>query len=372
MPRLTQTATIETPSGSVRASPTLDMLNAMYFTSLVPQMEGVDGWPAQLRREMAPDLLAELDALYEYPAGDPGVMGIFGDNLFAHPSSGAISIRLIPTSLDAARRIGDRSGTRHPGPDLPDDLPLSGGRRPRRIRRPPTARSCGAPVRSLDDRDAHSIMAVYDHPAELRERMADLIERFYTEHYRHGDGQRLPALERSAARRIARRRNADPDQLATKLTGKQNRAWRRGCAGPVRAAVFTPSLDMGPVQLLRDRRRYPRPFLPTGAGIPRDGAVEAEETSLARVYKALGDEQRLRILRMLRDREMYAQEIVERTGLHQSVVSRHLQFMRAVGLLQSRKQNNMKFFSLNPAARDMLSGTLALFDAAAPSLKEAP
>ena len=88
---------------------------------------------------------------------------------------------------------------------------------------------------------------------------------------------------------------------------------------------------------------------------------------MARLYKALGDEQRLRILRMLRDREMYAQEIVERTGLHQSVVSRHLQFMRAVGLLQSRKQNNMKFFSLNPTARDMLSGTLALFDAAAPS-----
>jgi hypothetical protein len=27
-----------------------------------------------------------------------------------------------------------------------------------------------------------------------------------------------------------------------------------------------------------------------------------------------------------------------------------------------RKQNNMKFFSLNPTARDMLSGTLALFD----------
>ena len=94
-------------------------------------------------------------------------------------------------------------------------------------------------------------------------------------------------------------------------------------------------------------------------------AEDAEETRLARLYKALGDEQRLRILRMLRNREMYAQEIVERTGLHQSVVSRHLSFMKAVGLLNARKQNNMKFYSLNPAARDMLTGTLALFEPAA-------
>ena len=66
-------------------SPALDMLNAMYFASLVPQMEGVSGWPEQVRREMAPELLAELDALYNYPAGDPGIMGIFGDNMFVHP-----------------------------------------------------------------------------------------------------------------------------------------------------------------------------------------------------------------------------------------------------------------------------------------------
>src|SRR3990170_69334 len=84
MPRLSQT-TVEAPSVQFVASMALDMLNAMYFTSLVPQMEGVDGWPEQLRREMSPDLLAELDALYNYPAGDPGILGIFGDNLFVHP-----------------------------------------------------------------------------------------------------------------------------------------------------------------------------------------------------------------------------------------------------------------------------------------------
>jgi DNA-binding transcriptional ArsR family regulator len=39
--------------------------------------------------------------------------------------------------------------------------------------------------------------------------------------------------------------------------------------------------------------------------------------------------------------------IVERTGMHQSVVSRHLAFLKAVALVNVRRQNNMKFYSLN-------------------------
>jgi ArsR family transcriptional regulator len=81
---------------------------------------------------------------------------------------------------------------------------------------------------------------------------------------------------------------------------------------------------------------------------------------MALVYRALGDEQRLRILHLLHEGELYAQEIVEKTALHQSVVSRHLSFMRAVGLVNARRQNNMKFYSLNPDAVDELRQAVAL------------
>ena len=73
---------------------------------------------------------------------------------------------------------------------------------------------------------------------------------------------------------------------------------------------------------------------------------------MALVYRALSDEHRLRILRLLHHGELYAQEIVERTGLHQSVVSRHLTFMKAVGLVNVRRQNNMKFYS--PRGADVI------------------
>jgi DNA-binding transcriptional ArsR family regulator len=341
------------------------MLNAMYFTSLVPHMEGIDGWPAQLRADMAPDLLAELDALYDYPAGDPGVMGIFGDDLFGRPDLWSDVDRLI--GYVRSMPLGEDGTEAAPGVQrlihqttfrYPEDV------EPGAYDGYPQREAIERRFQSLDDRDTPSIMAIYDRPSELRERMARLIERFYHEHYRDEMSKRLLALERSVA---AHRQEtvADPAQLAARLTGRQS-CLEGACAGPFARLVFTPSLDMGPYSscaIIGDIHGLIYPLEPEYRGA---AAEEAEEARIARLYKALGDEQRLRILRMLREREMYAQEIVERTGLHQSVVSRHLQFMRAVGLLQSRKQNNMKFFSLNPAARDILNGTLALFDAAVP------
>ena len=211
-------------------------------------------------------------------------------------------------------------------------------------------------MEGLDDRDASSIMALYEQPEVLRERMARLIERFYDEVYRSEMVNRLPALERSVA--VHRQETeTDPSRIAARLIGREE-----ACGADFSRWIFAPSLDMGPYTSCARIGDIHGLFYQLEPEYRGTAAEDAEETRLARLYKALGDEQRLRILRMLRNREMYAQEIVERTGLHQSVVSRHLSFMKAVGLLNARKQNNMKFYSLNPAARDILTGTLALFE----------
>src|SRR3990170_2889890 len=107
MPRLTQPTTTTAPRLEFVASVSLDLMNAMYFTSLIPQIEGVEGWPQQLRAEMAPDLLAELDFLYNYPAGDPAIIGTLGDNLFAHPETWAGVDSLIRYIRAMSAGIGD-------------------------------------------------------------------------------------------------------------------------------------------------------------------------------------------------------------------------------------------------------------------------
>lgn len=362
MPRLSQTTLIDAPAVQFACSPALDMMNAMIFTSLVPQLEGIDGWPQRLRGEMAPDLLAELDSLYNYPAGDPGIMGTLGDNLFTHPELwGAVE-----SLISFVRAMADGTGDSEASPGIQGLIYQATFRYPDDLERAayealPPRDAIEQRMQSLDDRDSAAILSVFDRPGKLRARMIRLIERFYEEHYRHEMPKRLSALERSVA---AHRQDAtmDPSQLACKLTGRSSSCLDGAChsEAPYERLVFAPSPDMGPYNSCAIIDGVHGLFYPLEPQYIGNGE-EAEDARLARIYKALSDEQRLRILRLLREREMYAQEIVERTGLHQSVVSRHLTFMKAVGLLTARRQNGMKFFSINHGMREELNKTLELF-----------
>lgn len=362
MPRLTQTTAPAASKVEFIVSPTLDMLNLMYFTSLVPQLDGVEGWPVQLRDEMAPDLLAELDALYNYPAGDPGIMGTLGDNLVAHPEAW----RDLTSLLAYVGALPDGAGESDVAPgvqrliyrttfnflDEHERAPYEGMSPREAIERR---------LRALDDRDADAVMPLYDRPGELRERMLVLIERFYREHYAGVLPERMRALELSVASHRSDS-NADPVEVTRRLTGRPVSCLEGNCGVGFKRYLFTPSMDMGPYNSCTMVGDIHGLFYPLESEFrPGGSAADEEQVRLARLFKALSDEGRLRILRLLRGREMYANEIVEATGLHQSVVSRHLGFMKAVNLLRVRKQNNMRFFSINPAIRDEFGKTLDLF-----------
>jgi len=63
--------------------------------------------------------------------------------------------------------------------------------------------------------------------------------------------------------------------------------------------------------------------------------------------RALADETRLHIVEMLREEELYAQQIVDRLEQSQSTVSRHLSLLVAGGVLSVRKEAGMKFYRVN-------------------------
>ena len=106
-----------------------------------------------------------------------------------------------------------------------------------------------------------------------------------------------------------------------------------------------------------------------GAKLRRRADIE-EQARPVRGEATVGHQNRVIRQRstQFRDREIeeLVQEIVDRTGLHQSVVSRHLSFLKVVGLLQVRKQNNMKFYSLSPDAVQYLQKTIDMFALTAP------
>ena len=76
------------------------------------------------------------------------------------------------------------------------------------------------------------------------------------------------------------------------------------------------------------------------------------------MLKALSDETRLLIVQMLKEGELYSQQIVDRLDLSQSSVSRHLNLLVTGGILSSRWEGGMKYYRINDDAIDRLAARL--------------
>ncbi|MGD6934093.1 MAG: ArsR/SmtB family transcription factor [Candidatus Bathyarchaeia archaeon] len=66
----------------------------------------------------------------------------------------------------------------------------------------------------------------------------------------------------------------------------------------------------------------------------------------AKIFKALSDPVRLKILNFLRDGEKCVCEIIPHVGLIQPVVSRHLKILKDSGLLKDKKDGNKRLYSV--------------------------
>jgi ArsR family transcriptional regulator len=70
------------------------------------------------------------------------------------------------------------------------------------------------------------------------------------------------------------------------------------------------------------------------------------------VFKALGDEARLRILRAVEIAELSVAEIVQALDMPQSSVSRHLKPLRDSGLLETRREGTSVYYRRGPVFQD--------------------
>jgi DNA-binding transcriptional ArsR family regulator len=80
---------------------------------------------------------------------------------------------------------------------------------------------------------------------------------------------------------------------------------------------------------------------------PAVGAGGGTDAQLADVYKALGDETRLRILRLLASGETSLTDIAERLGLAKSTVHGHMVILRGAGITRSVVGEGGKGYVLN-------------------------
>ena len=69
-------------------------------------------------------------------------------------------------------------------------------------------------------------------------------------------------------------------------------------------------------------------------------------SATVRLYRALGDESRLRILRLLAERDRYLTEIANELSLSKPTIKHHLAQLRAAGLVTLIEQGNLTYYSL--------------------------
>ena len=67
-------------------------------------------------------------------------------------------------------------------------------------------------------------------------------------------------------------------------------------------------------------------------------------------FRALGDETRLRLLELLIDGERTVGDLMDATGLGQSLVSHHLRTLRQAGLVSTRRDGRWVHYGIVDAA----------------------
>jgi DNA-binding transcriptional ArsR family regulator len=103
------------------------------------------------------------------------------------------------------------------------------------------------------------------------------------------------------------------------------------------------------------------PSIPTTVSAVRGAGLEPDQR-LATVLTAVGEPNRLRLLRLLLDGERCVTQCVEHTGLVQSLVSKHLGRLADAGLVQRRPAGPRSYHSVvDPAGlREMLDAAARL------------
>ena len=106
---------------------------------------------------------------------------------------------------------------------------------------------------------------------------------------------------------------------------------------------------------------------------PAYAAAAVEVSPLSRLFKALGDDVRLRIVALLAHGELCVCHIEEALGLTQPNASRHLGILRAAGLATFERRNKWVYYRLaaqpNAECARQLRALLAAF-AKQPVLKK--
>ena len=91
----------------------------------------------------------------------------------------------------------------------------------------------------------------------------------------------------------------------------------------------------------------------------REPMTRKDATELSRVFKALADPVRLRLLSLIGahgDREACVCELVDAFELSQPTISHHLKVLREAGLITSERRGTWIYYQVRPGSLERIAG----------------
>jgi DNA-binding transcriptional ArsR family regulator len=187
---------------------------------------------------------------------------------------------------------------------------------------------------------------------EIKARLLALLPRWYEGVFLPYEPDWREAAERDADVKRELARSNSPTQLTELAT----RGYQYAPVPGIRTLAFFPSWWMRPWVVLWEHRGT-KIFCYPIATPAEEGASPAE---VARVYKALGDEGRLKLLRRLSDDSLTLAEAAEELGVAKSTAHHHLAILRQAGFVTVRDDDD-KVYNLRddrPETGDLLAAYL--------------
>ena len=206
------------------------------------------------------------------------------------------------------------------------------------------------------------ILRLLRDPVELKARLVFTLTRFWDAHGRELYEACTPVIARSLQYHEQREYSGTATEVYFEVTGKHpasEESQRKfdnsarlifvpSCYSGAYATYSCPIDDESTVFIVYNCRSF-------------GGSAEGRPEIIRDVFpplKALADETRLQIVLLLQERELYAQQIVDRLDLSQSSVSRHLSLLVAGRVLSVRKEDGRKFYRIDGPSVERLIGRL--------------
>jgi DNA-binding transcriptional ArsR family regulator len=216
-------------------------------------------------------------------------------------------------------------------------------------------------------------LLLLDRPVEFAKRLADAIERYWREAFA-ADWDRIePLLARSileAGRLLAAvgiwpvlgrlpahcRVDAARQELQIDLPHEH-----AVLVSPENPLVLSPSVFVWPHLRVNCDPPWPLAIVYAAPALAREAEPRIPPAELLRILRAIADDTRLRVLKLIAERPRTTQELEPLVGLSRAGLSKSLQRLAEAGLIVPRRDGYYVVYSLAPERLDALSAALGRF-----------